>query len=141
MQRPEMPERGGWPLLTVETKTTGDSRSTYEGAPSIIGSLGLLCQYKIFLSCHALASLLGPVQIFVFLHHTLFHIISPHHQASCTAKKFIGNRLSRMKSASLLMQNIISNIGIFLQWWANLDQASKHLEVFRFRDLSPTPIP
>jgi hypothetical protein len=28
-----------------------------------------------------------------------------------------------------------------LQWWANLDQASKHLEVFRFRDLSPTPIP
>jgi hypothetical protein len=27
------------------------------------------------------------------------------------------------------------------QWWANLDQASKHLEVFRFRDLSPTPIP
>ncbi len=28
-----------------------------------------------------------------------------------------------------------------VQWWANLDQASKHLEVFRFRDLSPTPIP
>ncbi len=27
------------------------------------------------------------------------------------------------------------------QRWANLDQASKHLEVFRFRDLSPTPIP
>jgi hypothetical protein len=29
----------------------------------------------------------------------------------------------------------------FPQRWANLDQASKHLEVFRFRDLSPTPIP
>ncbi len=28
-----------------------------------------------------------------------------------------------------------------LQGWANLDQASKHLEVFRFRDLSPTPKP
>ena len=27
------------------------------------------------------------------------------------------------------------------QRWANLDQASKHLEVFRFRDLSPTPKP
>jgi hypothetical protein len=26
------------------------------------------------------------------------------------------------------------------QRWANLDQASKH-QVFRFRDLSPTPIP
>jgi hypothetical protein len=31
--------------------------------------------------------------------------------------------------------------GTSCQWWANLDQASKHLEVFRFRDLSPTPIP
>jgi hypothetical protein len=29
----------------------------------------------------------------------------------------------------------------YIQRWANLDQASKHLEVFRFRDLSPTPIP
>jgi hypothetical protein len=29
----------------------------------------------------------------------------------------------------------------FTQGWANLDQASKHLEVFRFRDLSPTPKP
>ncbi len=36
---------------------------------------------------------------------------------------------------------IIFEVGAYLQWWANLDQASKHLEVFRFRDLSPTPIP
>jgi hypothetical protein len=31
--------------------------------------------------------------------------------------------------------------GLSNQGWANLDQASKHLEVFRFRDLSPTPKP
>ncbi len=31
-----------------------------------------------------------------------------------TAKNVIGNRLSRLKSASLLMQNTISSIGIFL---------------------------
>jgi hypothetical protein len=35
----------------------------------------------------------------------------------------------------------VNDAGGKLQWWANLDQASKHLEVFRFRDLSPTPIP
>ncbi len=34
--------------------------------------------------------------------------------SGCTAKKFIGNRLSRLKSASLLMQNTISSTGIFL---------------------------
>ena len=28
-----------------------------------------------------------------------------------------------------------------LQWWANLDQASKDLDKTIFRDLSPTPIP
>jgi hypothetical protein len=33
---------------------------------------------------------------------------------SYTAKNVIGNRLSRLKSASLLMQNTISSIGIFL---------------------------
>jgi hypothetical protein len=27
------------------------------------------------------------------------------------------------------------------QWWANLDQASKHLDKTIFRDLSPTPLP
>jgi hypothetical protein len=31
--------------------------------------------------------------------------------------------------------------GIRVQWWANLDQASKDLDKTIFRDLSPTPIP
>jgi hypothetical protein len=44
-------ERVGWPLLTVETETNGDSKSTYERGPSLVGSLGSLCRYKRFMSC------------------------------------------------------------------------------------------
>jgi hypothetical protein len=43
--------REGWPLLTVETEVNGDSKSTNERGPSLAGSLGLLCWYKIFLFC------------------------------------------------------------------------------------------
>ncbi len=39
------------PPLTVETETNGDSWSTYKRGPSLVGSLGLLCRYKRFLSC------------------------------------------------------------------------------------------
>jgi hypothetical protein len=31
--------REGWPLRTVETEANGDSRSTYEWGPSLVGSL------------------------------------------------------------------------------------------------------
>ncbi len=34
----------GWPLLTVETEMNGDSKSTNERGPSLIGSLGLSCR-------------------------------------------------------------------------------------------------
>ncbi len=52
-------------------------------------------------------------------------------------------------SSVLLMNNIMKlqtfkrsgPVACYGQGWANLDQASKHLEVFRFRDLSPTPKP
>ncbi len=42
---------------------------------------------------------------------------------------------------SSLLFTVSSYNGYPTQGWANLDQASKHLEVFRFRDLSPTPKP
>jgi hypothetical protein len=32
--------REGWPLLTVETEENGDSKSTNERGPSLVGSLG-----------------------------------------------------------------------------------------------------
>jgi hypothetical protein len=38
--------REGWPLLTVEIEVNGDSKSTNERDPSLVGSLGLSCRYK-----------------------------------------------------------------------------------------------
>ncbi len=40
-----------WPLLTVETEANGDSRSTNERCPFLVGSLGSSCRYKRFSSC------------------------------------------------------------------------------------------
>ncbi len=42
--------REGWPLLTVETEVNGNSVSTNERGPSLVGSLGLSCRYNRFLS-------------------------------------------------------------------------------------------
>ncbi len=38
--------REGWSLLTVETEVNGDSKSTIERGPSLVGSLGSSCRYK-----------------------------------------------------------------------------------------------
>ncbi len=51
-------DREGWPLLTVETEANGDSRSTYERDPSLVGSLG--SSTRDF--CPAVTALVGPVQ-------------------------------------------------------------------------------
>ncbi len=42
--------REGRPLLTVETKVNGESKSTNERVPSSVGSLCLACRYKILFS-------------------------------------------------------------------------------------------
>ncbi len=64
------PERWGGPCwLLYVTEAKGNSRSTYERGPSLVGSLGgSLCRYKRF--CPALASLIGPVPN-IFLLRTL----------------------------------------------------------------------
>ncbi len=64
-------------MLTVDTKANGYS---YEQGPSLIGSLGLFCQYKRFLSC--LGCSCQPCTKCFFPHCTLFHIICPHRPAS-----------------------------------------------------------
>ncbi len=66
--------REGWPLLTVETEAIGDFNE-YKKGPSLVGSLGSSCRYKICLSCIGCS---GPVQNTFFPRHTLFHFISPH---------------------------------------------------------------
>jgi hypothetical protein len=46
--------RDGWAMPTVKTEANGDSRSTYERGPYLVGSLGSLCRNKrclYFLGC------------------------------------------------------------------------------------------
>ncbi len=52
--------REGWPLLTVETEVNGDSKSTNESGPSMIGPFELVVPVQeIFgLPC---CSVVGPV--------------------------------------------------------------------------------
>jgi hypothetical protein len=42
--------REGWPLLTVEIEANGDSKSTNDRGPSLVGSLDLLCPVQEILS-------------------------------------------------------------------------------------------
>ncbi len=59
--------REGWPLLTVETWVNGDSKSTNERNPSLVGSLVLSCRYKRFLFCLGCSSRTTVVQNIFFL--------------------------------------------------------------------------
>ncbi len=43
--------RDGWLLMIDETELNGDSTSTNERGPSLVGYLGLACRYKRFLFC------------------------------------------------------------------------------------------
>jgi hypothetical protein len=52
--------------MTVEMEANGDSRSTYERDPSLVGSL----DSSYF--CPALAALVGPVKNIFFTRRTLF---------------------------------------------------------------------
>ncbi len=62
--------RKGWPLLTVETDANGNSRSTNERGPSLVGPLGFSCRYKSFLFCHSYST--RPSTTFSFPYLTLF---------------------------------------------------------------------
>ncbi len=54
------------PLVTVETEGNGDSKSTNEWDPSLVGSMGLPCCTRD--CCPALATLVGPsTKYFFFL--------------------------------------------------------------------------
>ncbi len=71
----------GRPLLTVETEPNGDSKSTYQGGPSLVGSLGSSRRYKRFLSCTG--CYIRPDNRFCVLTvQYVFHFICPHRSAS-----------------------------------------------------------
>ncbi len=65
--------RERWLLLAVETEVNGDSGSTDERDPSLVGSLGLSCPYKRFLS-YLGSSRPGSN---ILPHRTLFQFICP----------------------------------------------------------------
>ncbi len=64
--------KDGCAILTVETKVNGDSKSTNERGPSLVGSLGSSCRYKRLLSCFGCSG--QPSAKNFFPHRTLFPI-------------------------------------------------------------------
>jgi hypothetical protein len=68
-----VPERGGL-CCPVETEANGDSRSTYERGPSLVGSLGSSCQCKRFLSCLGCSSQPSTKYLFSSLHTISLHL-------------------------------------------------------------------
>ncbi len=70
----------GWPLLPVETEVNGNSKSTNERDPSLVGSLGLLCRYKWFLFCLGCSS--RPTTKYFFPRHTIIQFLCPHRPTS-----------------------------------------------------------
>jgi hypothetical protein len=67
--------REGWPMLTVGTEVNGDSKSTNERGPSLVGSLDSLCSYNRFLPCHGCFS--QPSTKYKIPHRTLFTLLVP----------------------------------------------------------------
>jgi hypothetical protein len=61
--------REGRPLLTAETEVNGDSKSTNEMGPFLVGSLGLSCWYKRFLFCLGCSSRPNIKYFFLTLHY------------------------------------------------------------------------
>jgi hypothetical protein len=72
--------RERWPLLTVETEVNGDSKSTNERCPSLVGHWACRAVTRDF--CSALAALVGSVQNIVFLTVHYFNSFVPIAQQS-----------------------------------------------------------
>ncbi len=71
LSHPERP-REGWPLLlTADSEANGDSRSTYERGPSLVGLLGSMCRYKRFMSCLGCSSRPSTKYFFINVRYSL----------------------------------------------------------------------
>ncbi len=62
--------REGWPLLTVEIEVNGDSKSTKERGPALVGAVGLSCRYKRCSLCLGQAAVLGRLSLSMCLYLT-----------------------------------------------------------------------
>ncbi len=68
--------REWWPLLTNETEVNGDSKSTNERDPSLIGSLASSCRYRRLLTCLG-CSVTPQYNIFFSSPYTISIYVSP----------------------------------------------------------------
>jgi hypothetical protein len=102
--------REGRPLLTVETETNGDSKSTNELGPSLVDSSYFSCQYKSF--CRALAALVGPIQNTFFLTVHYFNPFVPTAQQAVQAA--VLDRLSLSMCLWLVLRTLHSYHSSFL---------------------------
>jgi hypothetical protein len=66
----------------LHVKLNGDSQSTNERVPFLVGSFGLSCQHKRFLFCLALGCSSWPSTKIFFPHRTLFQFLCLHRPAS-----------------------------------------------------------
>ncbi len=73
--QPERVERGG-PLLSVETEVKGDSKSTNDRDPSLVGSFGLVLLVQRFLSYLGCSSQHSTK--YFFPRHRLFYFFTLH---------------------------------------------------------------
>jgi hypothetical protein len=86
--------REGWPLLTIETEVNGDSKTTNERGPSLVGLLGLSCRYKKFFSVlAALVRLVGRKENIFFLAGHYFNAFVPIAPAIRKGSAFLGHIL------------------------------------------------
>ncbi len=69
--------REGWPLLNFETEVNGDSKSKNETGHSLVGSLGLSCQFKRFLFSLGCSSWPSTNIFFVAVHYSISIPLSP----------------------------------------------------------------
>ncbi len=84
--------------MTDETEVNGDSKSTNDRGPSLVGSLGLSCRrYKRF--CSALAALVGPVQN-IFSSPCAISMTLSHRPASWAGSR-VGSPVSQCVSLSM----------------------------------------
>ncbi len=119
----------GWPLLTVETEVNGDSKSTNERGPFLVGSFGFSCWYKRFLFCLGCSSL--PSTKYFFPHHTLFQLHYKKDPKTAPCQDFVGQPKSclyviidqlvffmdRFCQSYTVNKNYNVSCG---QWWAKL---------------------
>jgi hypothetical protein len=104
--------RERFPLVTVQTEVNGDSKSTNERGPSLVGSLGLSCRYKRFFMPWLLQ--LVQYKIIFFSPYNITIPLSPAGQAAVLGRLSLSMCIW---ACQRMIQNRSSELYNFLQPW------------------------